>query len=189
MDVSPSEAAEALEAIQTMARKTRRSIANSGAYAFLIVWGFVWLFGFLGSHFLPGKTAGLAWMWLDVLGGVGSMVVGMRMRPNVRSRGAGTSGSQIGWFWLMLMAYCILTLVVAQPIDGKELAMIFIIFAMIGWMGMALLLRFASVWWGLSITALALIGYFLLPEFFYLLMALVGGGGMIGLGFYIRSRW
>jgi len=54
---------------------------------------------------------------------------------------------------------------------------------------MSLLLSFASVWWGLIITALALIGYFWLADFFYLWMAALGGGGMIALGFYIRNRW
>jgi len=54
---------------------------------------------------------------------------------------------------------------------------------------MSLLLSFTSVWWGLAITALALIGYFLLPGIFYLWMAVLGGGGMIALGLYIRNRW
>jgi hypothetical protein len=39
------------------------------------------------------------------------------------------------------------------------------------------------------ITALALVGYFLLPGIFNLWMAILGGGGMIVLGLYIRSRW
>ncbi len=42
---------------------------------------------------------------------------------------------------------------------------------------------------GLVITALALIGYFFLPDIFYLWMAFLGGGGMIALGVYIRNRW
>ena len=39
---------------------------------------------------------------------------------------------------------------------------------------MGLLLSFSSVWWALPITALALIGYFLLPGIFYLWMASPG---------------
>jgi hypothetical protein len=67
--------------------------------------------------------------------------------------------------------------------------MFIILFVMIGWLAMGLLLSFASIWPGLLITALALIGYFLLPNIFYLWMAILGGGGMIVLGLYIRSRW
>jgi hypothetical protein len=39
------------------------------------------------------------------------------------------------------------------------------------------------------VVALALAGYFLVPAWFYLWMALLGGGVMIILGLFIRSRW
>jgi hypothetical protein len=52
-----------------------------------------------------------------------------------------------------------------------------------------LLLSFISIWPGLIIIALVLTGYFLLPDIFYLWIAILGGGGMIALGVYIRSRW
>jgi hypothetical protein len=64
-----------------------------------------------------------------------------------------------------------------------------VLFVMIGWMAMGLLLSFAPVWPGLIIIALVLIGYFMLPGIFYLWMGILGGGGMIALGLYIRSRW
>lgn len=190
MNISPTEAEEALDAIQTMVRKTRRSISISGAYTFLIVWGFVWLFGFLASHFLHGKTAGYIWMGLDILGGVLSAVIGARMNRSVRNPSLTASGKRIGWFWLLLFFYCAAAIGVAWPVDGMKIAMIIILFVMVGWMAMGLLLSFASmIKWGLAITALALIGYFLLPDIFYLWMAILGGGGMIALGIYIRYRW
>jgi hypothetical protein len=189
MNISPTEAEEALAAIQTMVRKTRRVISSSGAYNFLIVWGFVWLFGFTASHFTPNKTAGYIWLGLDILGGVLSAVIGIRMNRNIRSPSAVASGKRIAWFWLLLFFYCIATIGVAWPVDGMELAMFIIFFVMVGWMAMGLLLSFASIWWGLVITALALIGYFFLPDIFYLWMAILGGGGMIALGIYIRNRW
>jgi hypothetical protein len=67
--------------------------------------------------------------------------------------------------------------------------MYIILFVMVGWIAMGLLLSFGSIWPGVTITALALTGYFLLPGVFYLWMAILGGGGMIALGLYIRSRW
>ena len=69
------------------------------------------------------------------------------------------------------------------------MAMYIILFVMIGWIAMSLLLSFASIWPGLIITVLALVGFFLLPGIFYMWMAVLGGGGMIALGLYIRSRW
>ena len=189
MNISPTEAEEALAAIQTMMRKTRRSIASSGAYMFLIIWGSIWLLGFLGSQFLPHEIGGYTWMILDILGGILSAIVGIRMGRGVRSSSTAKSGGRIGLFWLLLFVYCIIAIVVAWPADGKQLAMFIILFVMVGWLAMGLLLSFASILPGLLITVIALISYFLLPDIFYLLMAILGGGGMIALGMYIRSRW
>jgi hypothetical protein len=179
MHISPTEAEEALAAIQSMVRKTKRRISQSGAYAFLIVWGFVWMFGFLASHFVHNETIGYIWMGLDILGG----------NRDIRSPSAVASGRRIAWFWLLLFFYCIAAIGVAWPLDGQKLAMFILFFVMVGWMAMSLLLSFTSFWWGLVITAIALIGYFFLSDIFYLWMAILGGGGMIALGIYIRKRW
>ncbi len=85
--------------------------------------------------------------------------------------------------------YCVTAIGVAWPSDGKQMAMFIILFVMVGWMAMGLLFSFASIRWGLTITALALIGYFFLSDIFYLWMAILGGGGMIALGLHIRNRW
>ena len=189
MNILPTEAEEALEAIQGMVRKTRQAISNSGAYAFLILWGSVWLFGFLGNQFFEDKTAGFIWMVLNILGGVVSAVVGIRMSRNVRSSSGAAFGKRIAWFWLILFLFCFALIIVVSPEDSKQMAMIIILFVMMGWMALALLLSMASVWWGLAITAMSVIGYLLLPNIFYLWMAVLGGGGMISLGFYIRKKW
>jgi hypothetical protein len=189
MNVSPSEAEEALVAIQAMMKKTRRVISSSGAYVFLIIWGIIWLLGFLGSQFLSPAITGYAWAVLDTLGGILSAVFGIRMGRGVRSASPGISGKRIGIFWFLLFLYVVAAIGVAWPADGKQIAMFIILFVMVGWIAMDLLLSFASIWPGLVITALALIGYFLLPGIFYLWMAVLGGGGMIALGLYIRSRW
>jgi hypothetical protein len=189
MNVSPSEAEEALAAIQAVMQKTRRTLSSSGAYQFLLVWGVAWLLGFLGSQFLSQPKSGYTWMVLDTLGGILSAVIGIRMNRGVKRSSPTTSGKRIAVFWLLLFLFCMAALAVSWPADGKQLAMYIILFVMVGWIAMGLLLSFASVWPGLIITALALTSYFLLPGIFYLWMAVLGGGGMITLGLYIRSRW
>jgi hypothetical protein len=189
MNISSSEAEEALAAIRAIMQKTRRAISASGAYIFLIVWGIIWLLGFLNSQFLPNQIAWYIWMGLSILGGILSAIIGIRMNQGVRSSAPTSSGKRIAIFWLLLFFHCIAAIAVAWPTDGKQLAMFIILFVMVGWIAMGLLLSFISAWWGLALTVLALIGYFLLPDFFYLCMAILGGGGMIALGIYIRSRW
>jgi hypothetical protein len=189
MNISPSEAEESLTAIQEMVRKTQRSISSSGAYQFLIIWGCVWLVGFLGSQFLPAPVHGWLWLVADAIGGALSAFVGIRMGRQVRNPAHNRIGKKLAIFWLLLFLYCVIAVAVAWPVDGKQASMFIILFVMVGWLAMSLLLSFSSIWFSLAITAISLAGYFLLPGYFYLWMAILGGGGMIALGLYIRWRW
>jgi len=189
MNISPTEAEEALAAIQTMTQKTRHSVASGGTYITLIVTGFVWMIGFMCTQFLPKEITGYIWGALSILGSILGTVLGFRMGRRVHSPSTAMYAKRIGLFWLLLVFYCIATIAVAWPIDGKQATMLIVLFIMVGYLATGLPFFFGSVWWPLPITALALIGYFLLPDYFYLWMSILGGGGMIVLGLYIRSRW
>jgi hypothetical protein len=189
MNISPNEAEEALADIQRVTQKTRHSVVSGGTYITLIVTGIVWLVGFLCTQFLTGEIVGYIWAGLSILGGTLGTVLGFRMGKRVRSPLTAPTAKRIGLFWLFLVFYGIAAIAVARPTDGKQATMFVILFIMLGQLAMGLLFSFSSVWWALPITALALVGYFLLPGIFYLWMAVLGGGGMIFLGLYIRSRW
>ncbi len=189
MNVSPTEAEEALAAIQKISQKTRHSIASSGAYIFLIVTGVIWLVGYLSTQFLAGAIVAYIWIGMSVLGTAVAVLLGTRTGRRVRSPAFDVSARRAIIFWILLVIYAVAAIAVARPVDGKQVTMFVILFIMIGQPAMGLLLSFASVWWALPITALALVGYFLLPAIFYLWMGVLGGGGMIALGLYIRMRW
>ena len=189
MNVSPTEAEEALAAIQTMAQKTRKSIASGGTYITLIVTGVVWLVGFLSTQFLPVGIVDYIWGGLSLLGTIVGIVLGSRMGTRLRNSSTIPMVKRVGLFWLLLIFFALAVIAVARPADGKQATTLVILFIMLGQMAMGLLFSFSYVWWTLPITALALVGYFLLPGIFYLWMAILGGGGMIALALYIRLRW
>jgi hypothetical protein len=189
MNISPNEAEEALAAIQTMTQKTRHSIASGGTYITLIVTGIIWLIGFMCTQFLPKEITSYIWGGLSICGGILGTFLGFRMGRRVHSPSTAPIAKRIVLFWLLLVCYGIAAIAIARPTDGKQATMLIVMFIMIGYLAMSLLFSFASVWWPLPITALALIGYFLLPGYFYLWMAILCGGGMIFLGLYIHSRW
>ena len=190
MEISPIEAERALDAIQGMIKKTQRAVSASGAYQFLIVWGIIWLIGFSGNQFLTEGITGRVWAVLNILGAVLSAIIGIRMGRGVRNTSVSPIlGKRIGLFWLLLWLFCAAAIAVNWPVEGKQLAMIIILFVMLGWIAMSLLMSMLSAGWGLAITGLALAAYFLIPGYFHICMAILGGGGMITLGFYIRSRW
>jgi hypothetical protein len=189
MNISPNEAEEALLAVQSMMQKTRHSLASSGAYIFLILTGVIWLVGFLSTQFLSGEIVVYIWIGMSLLGSALSVLLGTRKGSRVHSPSTATYAKRIGIFWLLLVFYAIAAIAIARPTDGKQITMLIILFIMLGQLSMGLLFSFSSTWWALPVTALALVGYFLLPAIFYLWMAILVGGGMIVLGLYIRSRW
>jgi hypothetical protein len=193
MNISPDEAEEALKVIQSMRQKTRHLFASSGAYIFLIVTGVIWLVGFLATQFLQGEIVAYIWTVMSLLGTIVAIMLGIRMSSRrskeVRSPSFNASARRGAIFWLFLVFFAIAVIAITRPTEGKQVTALIILFIMLGQLAMGLLDSFSSVWWTLPITALALVGYFLLPGVFYLWMAILVGGGMIVLGVYIRLRW
>jgi len=189
MNISHNEAEEALAAIQTMAQKTRHSIASGSAYISPIITGIVWLIGFTATQFLTAPL--IVWIWLvtSIIGSAMATFMGIRTGKRVRIASSAVTGKRILTFWVLLVLFAAAVIAVAHPTDGKQITLLIILFAMIGQMGMGLLLSFAATWWTVPVAAVALIGYFLVPGWFYLWMGLLGGGVMIALGLYIRNRW
>lgn len=189
LNISLDEAEEALAVIESIKQKTRHSIAQSGAYIFLIVQGFIWLFGFLATQFLPGEIIGFIWSGLAVLGAIISVILGNQLGKRLRSSSAASTGKRVITLWIFMILFCITAIVSAWPIDGKQITIFIILFMMAAWVGMGLLLSYKLIWWSLPFTGLTLIGYFFLPDIFFLWIATLVGGGMVTLGFYIRLRW
>jgi hypothetical protein len=189
MNISHDEAEEALAAIQTMAQKTRHSIAGGSAHISLIITGIVWLVGFTATQFLTGSIVPSIWIGVSILGSALATILGIRAGRRVHSASTAVTGKRIAIFWILLILFAAATIAVARPADGKQLTLLIILFAMTGQMGMGLLLSFSATWWTVPVVALALVGYFIVPVWFYLWMALLGGGVMVILGLYIRRRW
>jgi hypothetical protein len=189
MNISPTEAEESLADIQRITQKTRRSLASSGAPIFLILTGAIWLVGFVATQFLIGPILAVIWISASLIGLALSIPLGLRLNRRVRSPSTAVYSRRIGLFWLFLACFAIAVIAVARPTDAKQLNMLVILFILLGQLSMGLVFSFSTVWWVLPIAALALLGYFLLPAYFYLWMGILVGGGMIALGLYILLKW
>jgi hypothetical protein len=187
--ISTTEAEEALAAIQNISQKTRQSIASGGTYITLIVTGAVWLIGFICTQFLSREMVAYIWAGLSIIGGTVGTFLGFRTGKRVRSPATAPTVKRVILFWLLLALYGITFIAIAHPADGKQATLFVVMFIMLGQLAMGLLFSFSSVWWAIPVTALALAGYFFLPGIFYLWMGILGGGGMVILGIYIKNRW
>ena len=204
MEISQQEARESLGQVEQAVQRTRKMLAYGGADTLFIVWGVIWVLGFLGNHFSPivklGNYVGpvfAQWLWIILIaaGIVISVVVEKRRMP-VKS----PLGKRIGWFWGLLYVYVSLWIGLCHPfmkVQGHAQSMmlyrhfgaIAATVPMFAYVVMGLWLDHFMIWIGLAVTALTLLGLFLLPAYFWLWMAITGGGTLMGTGIFIRNRW
>jgi hypothetical protein len=191
MNVTPEEAQEALAAIQQTTVKTRRGLAQ---YAYQqVVWGLLWFVGFLVSQFV--QPAMLNWIWIAVpiVGAIGSGIVGIsqgrRMRVTQDSRLAFIS-SRVGIFFPILYVFGVMWFVIFQPLNALQIALFWITLVMFSYVVAGAWLRTPLlIGIGVGVTVMSLLGYYLLPGYFYLWSALFAGGTLLGSGIYILLRW
>lgn len=188
MDINPSEAEAALAAIRAADQQVRRTLNALGVAYHLLVWGVIWLLGFTISHFapyLPPEIANWSWTVLGIVGGALSWIIGMRMGLTFRH----PLGNRIGWLVFFFALYGVLGSFFLHPTDIREAVLLLIIFLMLFWAVMGLWTQSALLWVAVAVTGLSVLGYAVVPAFFSLWMAVLGGGTMIGTGLYIlRSR-
>jgi hypothetical protein len=185
MNLSHDEAQEALSAVQQVTQQTRRAIANGSSPYHMILWGVGWFLGFLLTHILPSDYQAWIWMALTIPAMFLSAFLGIRTGRRIRIPG----GLNIGLLWLAVFVYSSLNIWIAQPTELEQVSILLVIFMMFGYVIMGIWVERAASIVGLLVTALALIGYFLLPTLFNLWMAFLGGGTLFISGIYILRKW
>lgn len=194
MEVSRKEAGDSLRHVQETAARTRKMIACAGADVLFIMWGLIWVAGFLSLHFVQWY-GGLVWAVLVPAGIIASVIVSRRYMP-VRS----PVDARIGVFWFLLFGYATLWLMMLFPfveIHGREeslrfwkhLGVISATVPMFAYVVSGLWLSHFMFWIGLGVTALTLLGLAISGPYFWVWMAATGGGTLVGTGLVVRTRW
>ncbi len=185
MTIEPEEAEQALAAIHQTTHQMRRALNAWGFAYHLLVWGTIWLIGFSVSQFASPSVVGGFWISLDVVGAALSWYLGVKMGRNFHS----PYGARLGLFWLALVIFGLVGMWFVHPTTPQEGALVLIMYVMLGWVVMGLWIQPRLAWQGLFVTALALLGYAFVPGYFFILMAVLGGGSMLGTGLYILRNW
>ena len=184
--LTADQARAALDTIREIELETRRAIGLAGGGAIMMIWGIVWLAGYLGSHWLAGPASGALWAAVDLVGLLGTGLIVARVRHRVRAEGV---GRRIGLFWLALFTFTGLVIWLVRPGDGALLGLLIAIFMMFGYVIMGVFVDRVFSWVGIGVIALAVAGYLLQPAAFGLWMALLCGGALFGSGLYVHLRW
>ena len=186
MNISPEEAQEALAAIELTKAKTRKGQGYAGYY--LMIWGTVWFIGFLVSQYQQSSPVVVGWTWggLILAAMITCTVMGVRQGKYVRSQ----IGPRVGYFYFTLFVFTALWYILMAPQSVKQGAMFFVTIIMFAGTVIGIFSRSISTIVGcVSLTILAIIGYYLVPGYFFLWEAVFGGGMMIAIGLGLRLRW
>jgi hypothetical protein len=73
---------------------------------------------------------------------------------------------------------------------GEQISLWWVVTFMFGYAVIGLWFRLGQlVGVGVAVTASALLGYYLLPDYYYLIMAFLGGGTLVGHGLFWLHPW
>jgi hypothetical protein len=177
------------DAQQTLREMTQTVRRSSAAYSYyqsaphLLLWGVIWVVGYGLSYWRPQLWE--LWPILCAAGIAGSVTIGMRMKAHqgaVRDlRPIATVVAVtllIGALFAILPAYAI-----GRSAGAFFPLLVAFYYALIGIWAHAVRMLIL----GVALAALTLAAFFLIPGFFPLWMAIVGGGGLILGGLWLRS--
>lgn len=184
--MNQQDAEEQLRLIQ-QAQRRQKTVGHPEIGWFFVVWGAVWLVGFLAGQYGPNQHLLLIWLGLLLVGSALSGVVGARLGRQIQYA---QTGPKLGIFYTAFVGFCAVWLLLAQPTGWVQTAVLAISFLGFALTASGILLkRYSLSISGVLVTLFAIIVYLLLPAQFGLIMGLVGGGGMIVAGLQmLRAR-
>jgi hypothetical protein len=177
-------AADDLRVIRQVMDRTRRAAGRHGGW-FGVLWGAIWVVGFLSNQYLPEDTAGWLWMVLDIGGGVASALIGARIaRSGVRS----PLWARILLFFLALAVFDGLLVWLLGLRGMREVALLITLTVALASVQVGLFTSGPFTTIGLLVAAVAVGAIALVPGYFYLAMAGLGGLLMLGGLWVVRSE-
>jgi hypothetical protein len=180
--IDSREASEALAEISEMTHRVRQSRIYNLASLMLIMWGALVFAGYLGS-FLAPRQAGYFWTALNVAGVAGSFAISAF---GYRKTGIRTFDFRMLIAFVLFFAFGFLCTSVLGHFTPRQMGTFWPIYFMLLYIIAGLWFGHAFVVIGLSISALALAGYFWAGGWFDLWMAFVDGGGLMLGGLWMR---
>jgi CHASE2 domain-containing sensor protein len=186
MNVNPTEAERALASIRETEDQMHKAMNASGGGYQMLIWGAIMLIGYTLNQFADHLTTALVasvWIVLSVLGNAVSVVMSARMARKFHS----PLGARIGAMLPIFILFGVVAAFFVHPAGPREINLLIYLLVMLWLAMMGLWVKLSMLWISLIFTALMLFGYVVLPDYFFLWLAIVGGGSMIGSGLFLLS--
>lgn len=179
MVLSPANASAALRDAQQVEHASARLRGYQSASPHLIIWGLIWATGYLVSYLKP-EWSGLVWLGLVPLGIVGDILAA---QADGRKGDTGMEIAVLAAIFFVLIGG---TIAIMQPHEPAQIGafiplLVAAAYCIMGVMGVT-----RMYYIGAALAALTLGGFLLLGNLFLPWMAVVGGGGLILGGMWLR---
>lgn len=175
-----------LKAIRQIMDRTRQSASGESGW-FSVTGGMMWLVGFLGQQFLPEHLTG--WVWL-VGNTTGLLVIAwLWVRLTRQGQTSSPMMRSVMLSWLALGVFAALFAWLFEVRTNLHILLLVLVVTALGVVQMGLLFSY----WPFSIAGVAIAAatastFLLIPDYFLLTAALLGGGLLIGVGLWmVRS--
>jgi hypothetical protein len=181
-DIDAKQAASALSEIDDIVRRVRQSRIYDLASQIMIMSGMLVFAGNLANWARP-RYGGYVWISVNALNVVGCAVISTFGYPR---SGIRTFDVRMLIAFLLFFAFGFLCTTVLGHFTPRQMGTFWPIYFMLLYIIAGLWVGQAFVVIGLGISALALVGYFLIGDWFDLWMAFVDGGGLMLGGLWMR---
>jgi hypothetical protein len=203
MPISTDEAGRALADADAARDRAQRWYRFKGPDLLYMIWGAVWVIGFTSQQFLPATqlrfgnfTTPLNALPWSILTPPAILATFLVIKYGLVV--TGPEGKRIGIFWGLLYGYFYLWMFLLHPLffnvnqfysSPNAIAVVTTIpmfaYVVMGLWGCGNYM----IWLGLSVTVLTVIGLLFVTAWFYLWMALFGGGALFLAGILARRQW
>jgi hypothetical protein len=186
MDITPSEAEKTLASIRQTEDQMRRALNASGGGYQMLIWGVIMLVGYTLNQFadrIPIAVVAGIWIAMSILGNAVSVAASIRMARKFQS----PVGARIGAMLPIFLLFGAVGAFFVHPAGPREINLLIYLLVMLWLAMMGLWVKPSLLWISLAFSGLMLFGYWVLPDYFFLWLAIVGGGAMIGSGLFLIS--
>jgi hypothetical protein len=195
---TPDQARAALAEVDLVLAQTRHAIRQGVSAPLLILWGCIWIVADLTTQFQPQI---MAWLWwvLDLAGILGWVLIFQLHGQRVKN----PRGWRYGAAWGILFFYGVMWINLLVPVDWpqtndqwiafepvfRRITAYFHTLPMFAYVLGGLWLDPFFIWLGAIVTALIVLGFCFVHEYFYLWLAVTGGGALVVSGVFIKKFW
>jgi hypothetical protein len=186
MKMNDKQVVDDLKAIRQVIDRTRQAASGESGW-FSVVGGMIWLVGFLGQQFLPEYLAGWAWVGVNAIGL--SAIAWLMIRTARQDSASPPMLRSIMLSWLALGVFDVLFVWLFDLETAYHFPLLILATIALGYVQMGLLSSYSPlIVAGVAIAALVVGAFLLVRPYFFLIVALLGGGLLIGTGLWmVRS--